>query len=267
MTRDRQRPRLLLVDDEQEFLAATGRALENRGFDVETVASAGIALRLTQLFRFDVSVLDLRMPEMDGIELLVRLKKRWPWLPVIILTAYGTVRDARRATSCGCYEYLSKPCDLEVLARLAREAIEKARPESVSDPHERIRVLLVDDDQEHLDSLATVLRRRYMDVTKASNGSQALAILDERFHDVVVLDVMMPGMHGLEVLQRIKRRSATTEVLLLTGHPSALGALEGAMSGATSYLVKPHGVERLVKMIRSAYCRRWGGLEDPALAI
>lgn len=252
--------RMLLVDDEEEFLDATSRALERRGFKVDGAADAEMALRLIQVMGFDVAVLDVKLPGLSGVELFRRIRARWPWLPVILLTGHGTVGEAFTTSREGVVEYLTKPCSVDVLARIAREAVERAGadPAVEEDAEEdRIRVLLVDDDVELLQSLSRVLGRRNMDVTTAEDGVRALAALEERFHDVVVLDVKMPGMDGLEVLRRIKERSGLTEVLLLTGHPSVPNAFEGVRAGAFDYLLKPHSVDDLARMIRAAYRHRW----------
>jgi len=247
--------RLLLVDDEQEFLDGTSRALRRRGFDVQTACGAEEALELVQVSRFDVAVLDVKMPGMNGVELFRRLRARWPWMPVVMLTGHGTVQQAFQTSREGVVEYLTKPCDVEVLADTVRDAVAMSGVEAtaVGQVEDDIRVLFVDDDVDLLESLSKVMTRRGMKVSTATGGLKALEVLGRAFHDVVVLDVRMPGMSGLEALERIKRASPTTEVLLLTGHPSTHNAFVGVREGAFDYLVKPYGVDDLWAMIRAAY--------------
>jgi DNA-binding NtrC family response regulator len=260
MNEESPRIRLLLVDDEVEFLEATARALGRRGFDVDTARDAEEALALTQGSSYDVAVLDVKMPGMDGTELFRRLRARWPAFPVVMLTGHGSVQQAFLASREGVVEYLTKPCSVDTLAGVARDAVTRSASLAAhgrNEPTGQIRILLVDDDVELLESMERVLARRGMAVSTAPGGSEALVRLEQGFHDVVVLDVKMPGMDGLEVLEHIKRLSPRTEVLLLTGHPSVHNAFEGVRAGAFDYLLKPHGVDDLVEKIRAAYRHRW----------
>jgi DNA-binding NtrC family response regulator len=116
-----------------------------------------------------------------------------------------------------------------------------------------IRTLIVDDEVELLDSLKSVLERREMRVLTSESGENALDLLKENVVDVVVLDIKMPGMDGLEVLKIIKKDYPDIPVLLLTGHPTVESALKGIKLGANEYIMKPPDVEMLVERIRQAY--------------
>jgi two-component system OmpR family response regulator len=126
---------------------------------------------------------------------------------------------------------------------------------------ERVRVLLVDDETEFLQSLVKVLRRRGLEVEGATSGQEALERLEKSPSDVVVLDLMMPGMDGLETLKRIKTSWPETEVILLTAVGSVEKGLQGMRGGAFDYVLKPMDVEELVEKIRQAHERRWLQLE------
>ena len=114
--------RLILVDDEAGFLVSASTALKGRGIDVTTAQSGRMALELLNNERFDVAVLDLKMPEMAGDVLFREIKKRWPDMPVIILTGYGTLEQVGQFSKEGVFYYLRKPCDIEHLARVARQS-------------------------------------------------------------------------------------------------------------------------------------------------
>lgn len=100
-------------------------------------------------------------------------------------------------------------------------------------------VLLVDDEEDFLRTIIKRLTKRGIAAQGATSGEEALELLRSQARDVVVLDVKMPGMDGIEVLKRIKESWPTTEVIMLTGHASIDAAMEGMSQGAFDYLMKP----------------------------
>ncbi len=117
-------------------------------------------------------------------------------------------------------------------------------------------VLLVDDEVEFLETLEKRLRRRNMDVRVATSGEQALRALGECCPDVVVLDVKMPGMDGIETLREIKKRAPLVEVVMLTGHANLEVAIQGMEMGAFDYLMKPVDIDELVYKLQDAHRRK-----------
>jgi len=115
--------RLLLVDDETGFLDVLGKRLAKRGFQVETAPSGADAIRVLRGQDFDVAVLDLKLGDMDGIEVLDVFKKMVPDLPVIMLTGHGSEQAARDGIGHGAFDYMLKPCDLDDLLAKIREAV------------------------------------------------------------------------------------------------------------------------------------------------
>jgi DNA-binding NtrC family response regulator len=268
----RQKVNLLLVDDELELLATLARALERRNVHVLCATSGVDALRLANLHDFEVAVIDVKMPSMDGIELFHKLRETIPGLPVIILTGHGRIPQAFQTAREGVFDYLSKPCDVSSLVTKIQTAASARRAKTGPSPLESdypsaVRVLLVDDEIELLESLATVLSRRGLTVHTVSSGEEALGFLENQIVDVVVLDIKMPGMGGIQTLRRIKAEIQDTEVILLTGHPDAENAFEGMRLGAADYIVKPPDVGELVEKIRAAFETRQQRLEQKTKAL
>ena len=119
----------------------------------------------------------------------------------------------------------------------------------------KIRILLVDDEKEFVETLAERLRTRGFYVTEAYSGDEALEILKEYNFDVTILDVQMPGMDGIEALGAIKKLKPLTEVLMLTGHGTIETAIEGMKIGAFDFLLKPCKMDVLLEKIKGA-CER-----------
>lgn len=114
------------------------------------------------------------------------------------------------------------------------------------------RVLLVDDEEEFVSALSERLMLRGIEVDSTLNGEEALALMAEKVFEVVILDVMMPGLGGLEVLKQIKSTHPNTQVILLTGHGSTREGIEGMRLGAFDYLIKPVDIEEMLEKMKEA---------------
>ncbi|OLN27557.1 response regulator receiver protein [Desulfovibrio sp. DV] len=119
-----------------------------------------------------------------------------------------------------------------------------------------LRVLAVDDETDFIETLVKRFTYRQIPVTAASNGPDALALLDREPFDVVILDMRMPGMDGLTVLQEIKKRHPLVEVIILTGHASVEAGMQGMSLGAYDYVLKPVDFGELLEKAQKAYERK-----------
>jgi two-component system NtrC family response regulator len=116
-----------------------------------------------------------------------------------------------------------------------------------------IKLLIVDDEEKFLTSIAERLRLRGIDVTTATNGPDALEIAHSQKFDLALLDLKMPGMDGKQVLERLKTEHKYIEVVILTGHGSVDSAVDCTKLGAFGYLPKPYELDKLVQVLQSAY--------------
>ena len=114
-------------------------------------------------------------------------------------------------------------------------------------------VLIVDDEEDFLETIIKRLNKRQVDASGARSGEEALELLKEKTFDVVILDIKMPGgMDGIEALREIKKVQPLAEVILLTGHASVETSIEGMRLGAFDYLLKPIKLDELLKKIAQA---------------
>lgn len=114
-------------------------------------------------------------------------------------------------------------------------------------------VLVVDDEEEFRDLTIKILTKRGLNAQGAESGEQALELLEHSRTDVVLLDVKMPGIDGIETLRRIRIQKPLVEVVLLTGHASVESGIEGMKLGAFDYLMKPIETDSLVEKLDEAY--------------
>jgi two-component system NtrC family response regulator len=148
--------KLLIVDDEEKFLESIARRLQMRDFDVTTATRGADAIEIARQEKFDLALLDLKMPGMDGKQVLEVLKREHKYLEVIILTGHGSMDSAVDCTKLGAFSYLPKPYELDKLLDTLRLAYE-----------ERMRKKWQDDTE------------RMEKITKMATGQSALAILRE----------------------------------------------------------------------------------------
>jgi len=121
---------------------------------------------------------------------------------------------------------------------------------------ESFKVLVVDDEPDFLETIVKRLQRRKIDVTGVDSGKAALELLEDRHFDVVILDVRMPGMDGIETLKVMKRKRPLMEVIMLTGHASFESGMQGMRLGAFDYVMKPASITDLLEKIMKAYERK-----------
>ena len=121
----------------------------------------------------------------------------------------------------------------------------------------KMHVLIVDDEKRLVTNLQAILKRRGFETTGVTSGEDALEVLSQASNvDVILLDVKMEGMNGIDVLREVKRRFGTVQVILYTGHATIQQGIEGLELGAFYYVQKPSPVEELVDLIQSACDRR-----------
>lgn len=118
--------------------------------------------------------------------------------------------------------------------------------------NDSIKVLLVDDEEEFVTTLAERLEMRGFDPSIAISGDQALSMVQDKVFDLIVLDLMMPGIGGLEVMKQIKSVNPEMPIILLTGQGSTKEGMEGMNQGAFDFLMKPLDIEELISQIHEA---------------
>lgn len=123
------------------------------------------------------------------------------------------------------------------------------------DVKKEMKLMIVDDEERFLYAMEKLLTKKGYDVQTASSGEQCLEILEKKRIHVVILDIKMPGLDGLETLRRIKRLYPLVEVILLTGHATVESAVDGLKCGASDFLMKPISADDLLERVEDAFTR------------
>jgi len=256
---------ILVIDDERMICDLLRSALSAHGHEVFTATSGREGLEIFRNRTPRFTLLDLNMPEMDGIQVLQEIRKINADTPVIVLTGGG--RDALeiRAKGLGVTDFLRKALPLEVLVKTMDRAMERPRwvtappPAAVaigaapSGSPAAPSVLVVDDEPQIRSMLSQFLTSRGYQVRVAQDGPTALAMVEEALPQFVILDMYMPGMTGLELLRELRARKYAGGVLGLTGSQDE-NLLQGVLDlGAVDVMGKPVDLEKLELAVQLGY--------------
>lgn len=232
-------PTILVVDDERDIRENLRDILSDMGYAVDVAADGPEALAMVQAKHYDVALLDLRMPGMDGLELYRRIKEVRACTVAIIVTAYATAETARDALQAGAWKIIAKPVDIQSVLGLIGEALDQPI------------VLLIDDDIDLCRSMWDVLREKGYRVCLAHDANQATAELANQRFQVVLIDMKLPQGDGAEVFHQVRQANPATRTVLITGFRGELECKlnEIVDAGADAVCFKPFDVEQLLQTV------------------
>jgi DNA-binding response OmpR family regulator len=259
---------ILVVDDERLMCDLLRAVLVRHGHEVLTAMNGREGLLLFRKHRPRFTLLDLRMPEMNGIEVLKQIRAVDPQAAVLVLTAWGSDALEQQARHLGVVDFLSKTLSLDVLVEAMERTLQlsgqAATPAQAAEPAGARQaaptaaddgdfILVVDDEPQIRDLLKRFLSLRGYKVQVASDGQQALTMVEQVPPQLIVLDVYMPGINGVEVLRRLRGMKFTGGVILLTASQDDKLLQEALDLGSVDVLGKPVDLERLALAIQVGY--------------
>ncbi len=200
------KPTVLVVDDKKDFLETLTERVELKGFTTFKAETGEQALKLVAEQDIDLAVVDLRLPDMDGLDLITRLKKEKPGMETLLLTGYGSdkLREASEALNTAYFEKQDMSGFWAFLAGFSR----------------RPAFLVVDDEEPFLDTVAQRVLLKGYEVHTASSGAEALEIAAKEKIDYAVVDLKLGDMDGLDLITHLKREQPDMQTLLLTAFGS-----------------------------------------------
>lgn len=230
-------PSLLIVDDEADACRNLSDIFSDLGYQVDMAHDGREALERVGASHYDLAVLDLMMPDMDGVELYRKIKQSSPETVAILATAFPNHPRADQAIKAGLWKILSKPVDLSQLASSLDEALHRPL------------MLLVDDDHDLCANLSDIFRDRGYRVAIAHDLHSATERLRRQEFGIILVDVRLPDGDGRELLKSIRGLPSETRTILITGQrASDIGVLsEDIRTDAVCH--KPLDVEELFKLI------------------
>ena len=252
------RPYTILVADDEAFLRKKlVLILREAGFDVEEAENGQAALTQARIKEPDLILMDFLMPVMDGVEAVRQLRRdeRLHAVPVLLLTTHQKISDVQRALDCDVQGYLAKPFDAtEVIEQVNAYLPDAAGPSgdgASAMPAKHI--LIADDYILYRKKVALILENAGFNVVEADNGIMALKQARERQPDLILMDVMMPVMDGLEATQQLRMDDALQHVpiIMLTTNVKMKDVPLALAHGADAYIAKPQTAEKLIEKVKS----------------
>lgn len=232
-----ERSSILVVDDELDICQNLADILADQDYDVDIATSGRAALELAARKPYDVALLDLKMPEMDGITLYRKLRKLRPEIVAIILTAYATDPTIRDAVQMGAWRVLPKPVDLIRLLALVGDAVRQPL------------VLVVDDDLALCESLWDLFREWNLRVCLAHTEQEALGRVHERAYQVILVDLRLPEGDGRHLIGELQTSCPDARTILITAYAENLSDLVEGAHPPDAVCVKPFNLDTLRRTI------------------
>lgn len=239
---------IVCADDDPEILGVLREYLTRQGFNVMTAANGVEALLQVARWLPQAVILDLFMPRLGGLEALDRIKRLVPGIVIVLISGVANALEMVAEAGTSVAGSLKKPLDLRHLlgllveAGMAPPAPPKGAPrptDSAGQPRTRARVLVVDDDSEIRGALTTYLHGKGLEVLEAAGGEEALQRIPEFRPDIILLDIAMPGLSGIETLRRIHATPVKTSVVVVSGIEDYKTARQTLALGASDYVTKP----------------------------
>ncbi len=232
---------ILIVDDEKDLAEGLAEVLEIEGHRPAVAFSGEEALDKIRDRTFDVIILDVKLPGMNGVECFLRIRKENPDARVIMMTGYRIEQLLTQAVDNGAAAVLHKPFAPEKLLEL----IQQVRPQGI--------VLVVDDDPNLAESIRDMLTEQGYQVIVATTGEEAIERALAVKIDILVLDLRLPVLSGLEVYLDLKSQGRAVPTVIITGYArEEAETIETLMSfGDTGFLFKPFEPKQLLQAIES----------------
>lgn len=230
---------ILIVDDDVNFCNTLSNILTMKGYQISTAESGFRTLDLIKVKQFDVVLMDIKMPVMNGVETFKQIKAIKPGSVVILMTAFSVDDLMRDAIKEGVYAVIRKPLDIDTVISM----IEKSKNGAL--------LAVVDDDPEICKTMKVILERKGYSVTTCATGEEAISITKERPFDIIFIDMKLPLLNGLETYLEIKKANPKAIAVMMTAYRQEADELikQAIEKGAYSCLYKPFDMNEAIRII------------------
>jgi two-component system, NtrC family, response regulator HydG len=237
---------VLIVDDDANFGNTLSKILGKKGYAITTAENGQRAIELVRERPFDVILMDVKMPVMNGFEAYKNIKKIRPSAVVIFMTAFSIEDLVKDAIKDGAYAMIRKPLDIDSLVNM----IEKSGSGAL--------LAVVDDDPNMGKTMKDVLERKGYSIALCQTGEEAIALAKDKARDIFFIDMKLPVLNGLETYLEIKKVNPEAVMVMMTAYRLEMDELVGqAMEkGAYACLYKPFDMDEAIEIIEEIFIKR-----------
>jgi two-component system, sensor histidine kinase and response regulator len=265
--------RILIIEDEANNLDVARRIVRGAGHEALTATDGLAGLEIARRERPDAVLVDLLLPKLDGWS-VTRAIREEPWakkIPIVAVSALAMQADRERAREAGCDDFVTKPyAPAELRAVLSRYFADGSAPKPATrpselpasgiEPSERLgRVLVVDDEPSNVELIVRRLSGNGYETLTATNGHDAIAVATKEQPDLILMDIMMPGLDGWQATRLLKGdpKTANIPVVFVTARDRPEDVAQGFEAGGIMYVNKPVEPVELFARVRNAiYMKR-----------
>jgi two-component system response regulator HydG len=229
---------ILVVDDIRSMRVTLGGILEDKGHNVVMVENGYQAIEAVKQTLFDVIFIDIKMPGINGVQTFREIKKIDRKAVVIMMTAYSVEDLLKEALEEGAYATVYKPFDVDKIIAVIEEVL-----------HEKTLILVVDDKFSDRETLKTILEDKGYRVATAKDGTEAIEMVKSKHYNIIFLDVVLPGIDGVETFERVKGIDPEVTVIMMTGYTEEDLVRKAVSEGAYTCIYKPFHMEKLIELV------------------
>jgi len=235
-----KKTKILVVDDNEEFCQNVTDILELHDYEVISAYDGLKAMALVIQSDFSLVLMDIKMPVLDGLKTFRKIRQIAPDTPVIMVTAYAVEELVRDALREGAFGFLKKPIDFDELLRLITQATGKGAM-----------ILVADNDRDLCANLKEVLSDRGYRVNVAYDGNMALEEATKNNFDVMLLDIVLPMLNGLETYLAIREFRPDVVAIVITGYRQEMSELvqQALQENVCTCLEKPIDIDKLLSLL------------------
>jgi len=241
---------VLIVDDDSLISRQLSADLQRSFYDTQTACDGAGAIAIVTQHKIDIVLMDINLPDRSGLSVIKEVKAINPDCEIIVITGYGTQEIAIQSLRYGAIDYIEKPIKLDELhAALGRAQEKLAEKEDYTFGST---LLIIDDDELVTTRLRSFFQKEGFEVFSAGSGAGGLEIINKHKVDVVITDIQMDDMNGIEMLERAKKQYSDIEGIMVTGHKGNELAIKALRAGAIDYITKPINLDELLFSVTGA---------------
>jgi DNA-binding NtrC family response regulator len=243
-------PKILVVDDDDTIRFLLMDTLAALGYKTFGAINGEEALTKIAQLGVDLVVTDIRMPRLNGVDLLKQIKDKFPDLPVLIITAYNYTYTKDQVLQSGADGFLAKPFRISKIEEQIRSILKHKTGKIPIVTAEAKRILVADDDEVLRNMLLETLESMGYQAVGVENGEEAIEKIQKEEFDLAITDIRMPKLDGLGFLKKCREIKPRLPVVLITGYAQSYTAQTAKYEGADAYLVKPFRIEKIEELVK-----------------